>query len=467
MAGHAALLVVHGIGAQLPNATLHKLVEGLRRVDRDFAPRVDGDGLGATFAGQSVRLYEVYWADLLKGDVTRGTFLMHEVQSLAWFPWFNLLRGNYREAAYSAMRLAWWCVVLPVVNFFLLFAYYGAGLFAQIWLDATDKRPKREHEDLMTHVMQTASDARMTRVDRLLDEYLGDVVNYVNSAAHAFYRAEGEPPVAPEVEGVQTRIVQTFYDRLVAAAEAEGCQSIHVVAHSLGTVVAYHALSGFGQSEHAPLPDRVRSAVRKVSHLYTIGCPLEKIRFFWPRVAPMASPLRDTPITWHNFVSFLDPVAGVVRTFTDWGPVVNHRLLGGGFLSAHVVYERSAAFLTTLGAGLGAGAVHLHRSPGERVRDALLLTGETLVAPVLLAVVLAVGAGLFVLVALLVPYMLSWTVRWWMAPEVWGPIVDTASRVGLGAMVLTFLVAPALRASAAHRRYWARDTQSTAPPREV
>lgn len=448
MADHAALLVVHGIGAQEPHDTLRKLVEGLRRVDVDFAPRMDGASLVGTFAGQPVRLHEVFWADLLKGDVTRGTFLMHELQSLAWFPWFNLRRGNYGRGDYSAARLAWWCLVLPVVNFLLLFAYYGASFFAQVLSGSAASRPRAGQRPAPTPL------------DRLLDEYAGDVLNYVNSAAQAFYRAAGEPDVPRGVQGVQKQVVQRFYDRLVEAAEVDGCRSISVVAHSLGTVVAYHALSGFDPDGHSPLPDRVQVAVGKVSHLYTIGCPLEKIRFFWPRVAPVATPGRDSRITWHNFVSFLDPVAGVVRTFTDWGPVVNHRLLGGGFLSAHIVYERSAAFLATLGAGLGAHAVHLHRSPVERTRDALLLTAETLVAPVLLALVLAVGAGLFVAVALLVPYGLSWTVRWWMAPEVWGPIVDAASLVGLGAMTLTFLVAPALRASVAHRRHWARD----APP---
>jgi hypothetical protein len=393
---------------------------------------------------------------------------MNELQSLAWFPWFNLRRGNYGRTAYSVTRLAWWCVVLPLVNFFVLFAYYGAGFFAQLLSGDRGQRPRREHEGALSRLGRKAvgHGTTLTQLDRLLDEYVGDVLNYVNSAGHAFYRAAGEPPVPAELDGVHRRIVQRFHDQLVSAAEAEGCQSISVVAHSLGSVVAYHALSGFDADGHAPPPERARGAVRRVSHLYTIGCPLEKIRFFWPRVAPVAPATPDATIKWHNFASYLDPVAGVVRTFTDWGPVANHRLLGGGFLSAHVVYERSAAFLTTLGAGLDSGEVRLSRSPGERVRDAFLLAAETLLAPVLLALVLVVGAGLFVLVALLVPYALSWTVRWWMAPEVWGPIVDTASLVGLGAMTLTFLVAPALRASAAHRRYWVGDAHPAAPKRE-
>ena len=85
--GHTALLVVHGIGAQERGETLAKLTSGLRRVDRDSVSNDIHDGVVATIGGQSVRLYEVYWADLLKGDLARGGFQIKELQSLSWFPW--------------------------------------------------------------------------------------------------------------------------------------------------------------------------------------------------------------------------------------------------------------------------------------------------------------------------------------------------------------------------------------------
>src|SRR5439155_21973535 len=66
------------------------------------------DGVVATIGGQSVRLYEVYWADLLKGDLARGGFQIKELQSLSWFPWFNIRRGNYQPGSYSFLKLAWW-----------------------------------------------------------------------------------------------------------------------------------------------------------------------------------------------------------------------------------------------------------------------------------------------------------------------------------------------------------------------
>src|SRR3954462_15081230 len=89
--GPLAILVVHGIGAQERGETPRKLMAGLARTD----PTLDSsrfDGV-ITVGGRSVRLYEVYWADEVKGEVTRGAFQMTELQSLAWFPWFNYRCG--------------------------------------------------------------------------------------------------------------------------------------------------------------------------------------------------------------------------------------------------------------------------------------------------------------------------------------------------------------------------------------
>ena len=141
MPGPTALLVVHGIGAQKPGDSIEKLAKGLRLADPGFVPHVDGTGVtSATVGGHPVRLYEVYWADLLMGDAVRGTFLINELQSLSWFPLFNLRRGNYRSRSYSVIKLAWWCVALPIFNFFALFAYYGAGFFAQIFAGDEGKK---------------------------------------------------------------------------------------------------------------------------------------------------------------------------------------------------------------------------------------------------------------------------------------------------------------------------------------
>jgi hypothetical protein len=43
-----------------------------------------------------------------------------------------------------------------------------------------------------------------------------------------------------------------------------------------------------------------------------------------------------------------------------------------------------------------------------------------------------------------------------VGPETYGPIVDTVSLVLLGMMLLTFAVAPRIRAGIVHRTYWER-----------
>ena len=457
MTGHTALLVVHGIGAQKPGETLGKLVRGLRLVDPDFAPREMAHGVIATLGGQSVRLYEVYWADLLAGDQTRGAFQIAELQSLSWFPWLNLRRGNYRSRRYSVLTLAWWCIALPVMNFFMLCAYFGVGLFAQIFAGEKAHQEMLDNQRSVWRAIRRRADraARLSVVDRLLDEYVGDVFSYVNSAGKAFYRdtAVGEPAVPQQVQDVYPRILQRFYDQLVNA-HVDGCDTIQIVAHSLGTVVTYHALSGFGVDSSRPDIESIRAAKSKVRRVYTIGSPLEKIRFFWPRVAPVVAPSTESAFRWDNFVSFFDPVSGMLSSFEEWGKVTNHRLLGGGFFLGHVVYEHSPVFLGVLAEGLCGRQMHCGRGLKTRAGDLLLLTGETLAAPVVLGVVLAVGAALFGLMAMLLPYLMSWVMRWFLPRETWEPIVDTASLVMLGMIVLAFLVGPAVRASKVHSRFW-------------
>lgn len=455
--GDVAVLVVHGIGAQERGETLGKLLGGLRRVERDSVPKEIHDGVLATVGGQRVRFYEVYWADLLKGDIMLGAFQMKELQSLSWFPWLNFRRGNYRPGNYSALKLAWWCLALPIINFFVLLAYYGAGFVAELGGGAKRARNRfdKETESTMSVVLRKVAgqSSRYTKIDRILDEYAGDVFSYVNSAGRAFYREERELPVPPQIEHVYTRIMQQFYDQLVKAAD--GCATIQIVAHSLGTVVTYHALSGLRfEPDGRDDAEAIRAAVAKVRHLYTIGSPLEKIRFFWPKLTSGEAPPARMQLRWDNFVSWFDPVAGILRRFGDWGKVCNHRLLGGGFIRGHVVYERSPVFLSAFTRGLCGHEIPFERTPKERWQDLLVLIGETLFAPTVLAVVLILGAGVFALTVSLLPFLLSLPLRLFLPPETWGPIVDTGTLYIAGAAVITLLLAPLLRAIKVHALYW-------------
>ncbi|BCA53743.1 hypothetical protein W02_08830 [Nitrospira sp. KM1] len=455
------ILVVHGIGAQEPGETERKLMAGLRRVGPELI--VPDNGGTFTVSGQPVRLYEVYWADLLKGDITIGAFQMKELQCLSWFPWRNWRCGNYRANKCSSVKLVWWCVALPFINFLILFAYYGAGWIIDVASELfKDKEVGVGDKTKQSCVPTPANKLRKTStLDRILDEYVGDIFSYVNSAGNAFYREKDEQPIPADVQGVYSAALQRFYGQLIKA-HADGCATIQVVAHSLGTVVTYHALAGLRfDSLGREQADAILAASRTVQHVYTIGSPLEKIQFFWPRLMMEGGCLGGKKIQWDNFVSWFDPVAGMLRGFSQWGIVRNHRLLGGGFIRGHVVYEHSPVFLRALTEGLvGRSLPFTQTTSKEWWRDRLILVGETLLAPVALTVVLASGLALYVVTAVLVPYLLSLGLRLFLPAETWGPIVDTISLVFIGSMTLTFLIVPILRAGKVHSQYWAMPPSS-------
>lgn len=455
------VLVVHGIGFQERGETLNKLLGGLRRIDA--IPEDLQEGMIATVGRQPVRFYEVYWADLLKGEMMIGAFQMKELQSLSWFPLLNSLRGEYRRGRYSFVKLAWWCVALPIINFLVLLAYYGIGFFAQLVSGTKAVRKEAEDDTPLRRVGRkvVGQSTKLTCVDVILDEFVGDVFSYLNSAGKAFHRDADEPPLPPELEHVYPQIIRRFYDQLVKA-QADGCETIQVVAHSLGSVVTYHALSGFRFEAAARADaDAIRSASAGVRHFYTIGSPLEKIRFFWPRLTPDSSPLGGASFQWDNFVSWFDPVAGAIRSFEHCGDLTNHYLLGGGFLRGHVVYERSRVFLNAFTLGLTGCAIPFRRTFKERWQDLLVLVGETLLAPGALVCLLLVGAALFALTAMILPFLLSLLVRPFLPTEVWAPILDTSSLIVLSATVLIFLLAPLIRAKRVHSLYWATSSSES------
>jgi hypothetical protein len=427
-----AVLVVHGIGEQKRGETLDKLLRGLRRVEGASVLEQNKDSVFMAIGGRPVRFYEVHWADELMGKKMVDAFRWGEVLSLAWFPWFNWVRGNYQKGCYSFLKIAWWCVALPIFNLGILCAYYGVGAVG---------------------VLLNINKMSLDGIKRILDEYAGDVFTYVNSAGNAFYWRHNK-----SLEHVYAKIMDLFYAELVKAAAS--CATIQIVAHSLGTVVTYHALSGLQFEPYSrERTEAIRAARAKVRHIYTIGSPLEKIKFFWPRLVQNGRPFGEMKTQWDNFVSWFDPVAGTLKRFDDWGKVCNHRLLGAGFVLGHVLYERSAVFLNAFLLGLIGKEVPLKRTVYEQALDLLILAVETIVEPIVFAFFLAVGAGMVVGVAALGPELFSLLVRWWLPPKTWGAIADTATLIILGVILILFALVPAIGASRAHARYWA-----AAPP---
>src|SRR6185436_12589709 len=129
------LLIVHGIGEQRRGQTTEKLLVGLKaaygdamHIERD----ADNDPVAVTANGQTVRLYEVYWADVLSAEKSRGTFTWHIPNTLVWHPAWCRQLGMLPSPEYSG-ALVWWrvCTLVPLVPAGYLL-YIGARLFAQI-----------------------------------------------------------------------------------------------------------------------------------------------------------------------------------------------------------------------------------------------------------------------------------------------------------------------------------------------
>jgi hypothetical protein len=421
------VLVIHGIGAQQRGETLAKLWTGLRRVIPQV-PEKPAEGESVTLCHRSVRFYEVYWADLLMGELVSGTFDSDEFSSLAWFPLFNQIYRAYVREPYPLWKVFWFTIVLPPAVVALWVVYSGASLCAQIWRGVrqrSDGSPEPPEVSGMTFIQRAKFYANKTNeptvVDKLLDEYAADVFNYINSAGGNF---SSKREVPDRLRHVYHHIIDRFYDQL-CRAQNDGCQSVQIVAHSLGTVVMYHALRGLRQEEAArPDIEALSQAMATIEHLYTIGSPLEKIRFFWPWLRTEKNFVGARTIMWDNFVSYFDPVASILRRYREWGPVDNCRLLGGGFVTGHIVYERSAVFLGKFTQGLIGQPMILRRTSTQKLKDMAMLLGETLLAPVGLLVLVLSGTAIWIMGAFLLPFLISLPLWLFVDSETWWRIVD-------------------------------------------
>lgn len=260
-------------------------------------------------AGKSIHVYESWWADILSGENVRGSFDPLMMNSIAWFPWLNLRFGCYPNR--PVVRTVLWTVLLgPVMaGFQLLF------------------RPLFE---------------LVGRAPKLFDEVAADVTNYAESAAGAARHTQ------------YGLAAEQILDRVASALEqaASECDQVVVIGHSLGSVIAYHGISGrLAQIPGREFSSRVPShALGKITTLITIGSPLEKIRWVYPMlVAPdYRSTVTHRPY-WINMRDRLDPVAGKIRHAKEFGAVQDSAVVGRAWLlNAHTAYVQNPKFFQLL-----------------------------------------------------------------------------------------------------------------------
>lgn len=213
----------------------------------------------------------------------------------------------------------------------------------------------------------------LTRLARvLLAEILGDVAVYVQKDENsADFRA-------------RQAVIGTCEDVLGQVAAA-GYTEIVVLAHSLGAVIAYDALTGLGR-RGSPVNQRVVALV-------TFGSALEKVRYFFDRkaddsaqrtadVAAGFAAFRASPVPWLNLWYWTDVVANPITTFVTPSARVDLR-------GAHAPEEVLAAARGAKVVNLGFAAPLLGRNLGRLLTGHVLYLNDPRVAAQLAAVVFA------------------------------------------------------------------------------
>jgi hypothetical protein len=143
------------------------------------------------------------------------------------------------------------------------------------------------------------------------DGYVGDVVAYVSGYSSSKF--------------FQSRIeINARVDKVFKAVTQDGCDKLIVLAHSLGTVVAYDALNRF------LLRRELRRKVGKVEFI-TFGSPLDKIAYIWRSESGGADILKTqlvadrqplisreevrAMVRWQNVYAKYDIVAGSLEYY--------------------------------------------------------------------------------------------------------------------------------------------------------
>jgi hypothetical protein len=146
---------------------------------------------------------------------------------------------------------------------------------------------------------------------------------------------------------------RTYHDRIARAVDAlvkSGCQEVHVLAHSLGTVLFYDWLKS------------TQPGAYPIASLTTIGSPLDTFWFIDHGVSRrradrsgLEAHLRGA---WTNYWSFWDPVSGPLACYDGPNkPVVNRRLRPLGlFIACHGKYWKNAKVLQALREGLASSS---------------------------------------------------------------------------------------------------------------
>ncbi|GAA5520855.1 hypothetical protein LQ318_03885 [Aliifodinibius salicampi] len=469
------LLVVHGIGDQNRGETLEGVLEGLRLAygNRLRVQREKQDYALVKGFTRPIHIFEVYWADLLHGETVKGTFDIDRIFEIAWFPLFNY-KSNLLAHGISRGYVLRWTWILAPLSSFLATGIRGAQFLASIATGLKEsggqRRLERNQEQPQTfweNVRRKRDSAleRGTVLDDILDQVAGDVFNYTHGVFEAFpEKSEKNAKLSDNTKEMHKRFRQT-----AQRAVDQGCRELQVLAHSLGTVVGFRSMC----TERTKPIINTETPVY-LSRFYTIGSPLEKFRFFWPRLleestngpaitAPDDSHLLATnqpqdehsTMSWDNFYSRSDLVSGELLSFDGWPKPTNHKARGlGGIIRSHVSYNRNPKFLSLLGEGLTGEEptikVNKFRNFGQQFVGSL----ENLLLPALLVFLALLGAVVMVGMGGGVGWIISQQFKWFGLESVAIAIrFYFLAVIVLGLTIIPIWVGKS-NAQKLHARYW-------------
>jgi hypothetical protein len=322
------LVVVHGVGRQKPGETVdmlrqafialpavgsrHGTLAGRRPAPEAAASAADPEArlvldIDAPGGGVSIRLYEAYWADL---STSRSYGRRDAVRYRLWLLWTlvypvrNFFGHRYRPVPVAPLAFLRWFLELAATGV--------AAHLTDLALRAALGLVGRGRE-----------------IDRVLLDYGGDVFRYVSGNRAPFL----------------ARFREAF-----ARAAAENAE-VQILGHSLGSVIAYDALTaGILRPEEAA----------KLSALHTWGSPLDKFYFVWPhRLRFELAPLPPHPPRWVNWHRRFDPFGGRLDFFGSVHGLrapENLRAKGPGwFAAAHTDYWTNPRVIGSLLEALGIG----------------------------------------------------------------------------------------------------------------
>ncbi len=318
------VVVVHGIGDQLRNATVRSVAnrmaasKALRGQSTPVAPqplgyfhsdvrrivetRLIDEGTrlaGASLA--SIGVAEVFWADIPQEVVEEGR-TMEETKAWA------------RTVVARAQAL---CADAKAVN--------AAGIVTPDFTLAAEVLEEIiEAIYVLENLCFVAEKAGLFTFDlrKMLEEYLGDVQVV---AEFGYYRND-----------IVGRFHRAMEDILKQVKPANPNVRLHIVAHSEGTVVSFlglmHAMSGHrlepddGTGTGAKIDRQAGHPdwLTRVAGYMTIGSPIDKHLLLWPRMWLGLAPakanalFKNNSIKWRNYYDYGDPVGFKLDTARLW-----------------------------------------------------------------------------------------------------------------------------------------------------